>query len=916
MADTTYNCNVADEAANANATYLTDFPERVRRGWFKSAEPDAILTCESQSDVYIRVYGGVNCRIVGKRGVYEWRFIIVATGDKQLRNVALISDDYRANFALKSVQANGSEIGVTNGQEWHNSHASDIDLCGKRHYSVTIAFTASKHGTYRQNVIFGFKCCPVLLRRICADYLPIEDYERIQTATNYQLSQIPPRWANPYEFYSPFIPHANLREIKLSRIYPYPDKQNFFLTQDMLSDNRLTPQNYRGRMHEMITVEEIARHEQLSRYNQVSWLRLMSQYILFNNDGSTIAKYTPPGELFAQLPITRDILEDTQSGRLLQRSCNSVLIKLSDKDLENSDMIFEAHVEDKCSQSIFVRLSKECVTFWNLKEQNELKVEMRFVLSRLNFCEWHLAVDSLEHMDLVFLKDKHRETDNQIIHSFLQADAGNLRILSSLFLDQLFNQKQKQAVAAIALSKPKTSSPPVLLLGPFGTGKTFTIAHVLRMLVKNTDNRILLCTHSNSAADLYIKEFFDVWYKADKHPRLKPIRIYYKLRALNTVHQVVRQYCLMDEHGRFCDPVEKDLEDCGLIVTTLATSSCLISLNLSLTHIVIDEAAQAIECEALIALTLANQNTRLILAGDQMQLAPEIYSVLASERGLGVSLLERMYEFYPPEHPCRINLCENYRAHKDIIEYMSEMFYEGMVKPANEKLRKHPTMNPLTFYAVRGEEEQIEYSTGYQNVMEAEELANRVLELKNTWPTQEWGPYSEGSIGVLSYYHEQVQRVRIELRKRQLCDVSVERVLNVQGKQFTAVFINTVRTTTSDRFSAETKVKDYGFLTDSRLLNTALTRAKCLVAVVGDPVALLTIGSCKQLWKKYLEAADLHGMDRKELQAHLNKVPTLQISPLNPHAREFFPRNSPLCIVQYIQVPLWYPVIYSPHPPM
>lgn len=223
-------------------------------------------------------------------------------GDKQLRNVALISDAYRSNFVLESVRANGSEIGVINGQEWHNPHASDVELSnGKRHYSVTIAFTASKHGTYRQNIIFGFKCCPVFLQRLCADYLPIEDYARIQTATNYQLSQIPPRWTNPYEFYSPFMPHANLREIKLSRIYPYPDKQNFFLTQDMLSDNRLTPLNYRGRMHEMITVEEIARHEQLSRYNQVSWLRLRSEYILRNNDGSTIAKYTPPGELFAQV---------------------------------------------------------------------------------------------------------------------------------------------------------------------------------------------------------------------------------------------------------------------------------------------------------------------------------------------------------------------------------------------------------------------------------------------------------------------------------------------------------------------------------------------------------------------------------------------------------------------------------------
>jgi len=88
------------------------------------------------------------------------------------------------------------------------------------------------------------------------------------------------------------------------------------------------------------------------------------------------------------------------------------------------------------------------------------------------------------------------------------------------------------------------------------------------------------------------------------------------------------------------------------------------------------------------------------------------------------------------------------------------------------------------------------------------------------------------------------------------------------------------------------------------------------VAVVGDPVALLTIGCCKDLWKKYLEAADLYGMDRKELQTHLNQISKLQISPLNPHAREFFPRAPPLCFVQYIQVPIWYPLIYPPQRPM
>lgn len=180
----------------------------------------------------------------------------------------------------------------------------------------------------------------------------------------------------------------------------------------------------------------------------------------------------------------------------------------------------------------------------------------------------------------------------------------------------------------------------------------------------------------------------------------------------------------MDEHGRFRDPVAADLQDCGLIVTTLATSSCLMTLKLSPTHIVIDEAAQAMECEALIALTLANQETRLLLAGDQMQLAPEIYSVLASERGLGISLLERMYAYYPPEHPCRIHLCQNYRAHADIIKYTSETFYDGMVKPANMQLLKHPVMKPLIFYAVSGAEEQVHGS--FRNVGENVKLKSLV----------------------------------------------------------------------------------------------------------------------------------------------------------------------------------------------
>lgn len=51
-----------------------------------------------------------------------------------------------------------------------------------------------------------------------------------------------------------------------------------------------------------------------------------------------------------------------------------------------------------------------------------------------------------------------------------------------------------------------------------------------------------------------------------------------------------------------------------------------------------------------------------------LQLSPFVYSEFARERNLHVSLLDRLYEHYPAEYPCRILLCENYRSHEAIIK--------------------------------------------------------------------------------------------------------------------------------------------------------------------------------------------------------------------------------------------------------
>lgn len=77
------------------------------------------------------------------------------------------------------------------------------------------------------------------------------------------------------------------------------------------------------------------------------------------------------------------------------------------------------------------------------------------------------------------------------------------------------------------------------------------------------------------------------------------------------------------------------------------------------------------------------------------------------------------------------------------------------------------------------------------------------------------------------------------------------------GKQFRVLFLSTVRTRHTCKHK-QTPIKkkeqlledstedlDYGFLSNYKLLNTAITRAQSLVAVVGDPIALCSIGRCR-----------------------------------------------------------------------
>ena len=105
--------------------------------------------------------------------------------------------------------------------------------------------------------------------------------------------------------------------------------------------------------------------------------------------------------------------------------------------------------------------------------------------------------------------------------------------------------------------------------------------------------------------------------------------------------------------------------------------------------VVIDEAAQAPEIEALIPLALYNPRRR-ILAGDQLRLGPQLYSHLANEFGeqRRYSYFERLLDLNYPS----VLLDESYRPTENMIDLL-RMRYPALKRAENAQT--HPLTAPM-----------------------------------------------------------------------------------------------------------------------------------------------------------------------------------------------------------------------------
>ncbi|XP_069739798.1 3'-5' exoribonuclease HELZ2 isoform X2 [Narcine bancroftii] len=808
---------------------LISFRDRLLEEYRKCGN-EALIMSEEVDGIAVSCDHDLRVLHYDKKKKLKWNFQIKAK--KELLNVALLKREPGAKFSLEG-ESLPKDCSCAKGKTFQLS---------KTLYLIVVSFEAVNMGVYEQWVVFDFGNRPLLVKKI---YIGKKDVSQIPSSpTNgFQFIMLE-RWHSGNRRIIPCV-ERNKQERQVLLKYKPPAISLEYKNKEV-TNVPISRANYKERMHKFLYQEEQAEADIVSRLNLQVTISI-TDVLMETSEGLKIAQ---SGELFALVP-TPMALTNSNEGYLFKRAVKTVL--LAPNPCSNN-VVYEAAIVQAASteRHIGLQLSLRCNNELGFCKGSSCNVEIQFQLDRLAFCFRHQAVDKLPNEQIIF--------PDFTISSIPQCTDAI----------PIGNQKQRDAIAFIT-GQPcgKRIVPPLLIYGPFGTGKTFTLAKAAMEIVKKPGTRLLLCTETNSAADLYVKDYFHQ-YVCSENPEGRPLRLKYVKQ--NSIHTdpVTLKYCLLSNNS-FIAPDKCTLESYRIVITTCMEAKLFSELDLPLgffTHILIDEAAQMLECDALIPLGIAGNETRVVLAGDHMQVTPKLFSVEDSEMA-DHTLHNRLFQYYMrSKHEnaakSRIIFKENYRSVKEIIEFVSVQFYMRQTKviQASGDIQCHPKFYPLMFWHVQGNSSYNSSYLSWYNEYEVLEVVASVETVVQNWPI-EWGTVELREICVVSTEKFQIQCLRQQLRYIGLTGVSVENIFNIQGKQFKVIIISTVHNFES---SISQKGDSSEFFRQPRVLNTAMSRAQCLVIVVGDAMALCSVGNCRKIWKKYIqESIDNQSICPKDL---------------------------------------------------
>ncbi|MEE4213031.1 MAG: AAA domain-containing protein [Parvularcula sp.] len=417
-------------------------------------------------------------------------------------------------------------------------------------------------------------------------------------------------------------------------------------------------------------------------------------------------------------------------------------------------------------------------------------------------------------------------------------------------LGDLFADLRERQIRAVQSSAFRSS----IIIGPPGTGKTYTIGALGAYLLKRfPKSRILLLGPTNVAVDTALVSIDDWLQRTAKQEiakKAKRVGAYFDPRKfVDRPHLLApgiaekgAEFLLLEaseppkskvgEHIRWKDKLSALRKELGADIASVASQSRLVATTVSSAitwnetlreagpwHFVIcDEASQVIGPAALMVPAMGQQT---IFAGDPCQLSPIVQCDGAREKTL---LAKTAFDLFAHTRTTMLN--EQSRMAVGICQAVSTTFYDGELKVCRKALADPEWKTQRSPFFVDGREiprvcfdqvsEPATYSQNYGGFIRFQSA-----KLIETIIDNLAGSYVDPQdILVLTPFRAQRTLIRNFLKRRHP-EISVSTVHRAQGSERTLVIFDPV-----DGTSSFLKGRD-----GERLINVAISRAKAHVIV-------------------------------------------------------------------------------------
>lgn len=363
-----------------------------------------------------------------------------------------------------------------------------------------------------------------------------------------------------------------------------------------------------------------------------------------------------------------------------------------------------------------------------------------------------------------------------------------------------------------AINRAQASHDYCLIVGPAGTGKTYTIAKLLEIL-RSKGERILLTAYTNTAVDNMIKQYLAL---VGEEARQEIVRLGSEHAVDSSLVDLVLQQKGLGFH---------DLLKTPIVAGTTSTLSRGMYDDLAVDTVIVDEATQMTEPSVLAGVT---KGKRFILVGDDKQLPPLIQNPKADREGLSTSMFERLRKIHPE---ASVLLRYQYRMHDALMDFSNRFFYDGQVSSATALVAKQTLWDLLPEDAPSLPSDPV-----YQTILDPnqpllyvgiptnfdkrrrvnQKEANTVQKIVNAY--LKMGIYPK-DIGVIAPFRGQVAEITRLIGPES--GVMIDTIDRFQGSDKEIIILSLC------------KLSRPHILEDERRLNVALTRAKKKLVVIG-----------------------------------------------------------------------------------